>query len=43
MEQELWTLAFVLALLRTAGLSPWQKEEMVFEAGVHRSPRLHDT
>ena len=43
MEQELWTLVFVLALLRTAGLFPWQKEELVFETGVHHSPRLHGT
>ena len=33
-EQQLWTLAFVLGLLGMAGLFPWQKEEMVIETGV---------
>ena len=33
MEQELWTLAFVLVLLRMVGLFPWQKE-MIFESTI---------
>ena len=42
-EQELWTLAFFLSLLRMAGLFPWWKEEMGFETGVWHSPRSHST
>ena len=40
MEQELWILAFVLALLRTVGLFPWQEDEIGFETEVCHSPRL---
>ena len=43
MEQELRTVAFVLALLRVVGLFPWQKEEVVFQMGVHHFPRLYGT
>ena len=43
MEQELWTLAFVLALLRVVGLLPWQKEEMGVDTGVPYSPRSRST
>ena len=43
MEQELWTPAFVLVLLRTVGLYPRQKEEMVFETEVCHSPRSRST
>lgn len=43
MGRDLWTLAFVLAFLRTVGLFPGQKEDRGSETGVHHSSRLHST